>query len=98
MEKEYEVLKNESKLIRTGIENLHKYIQLPAEETVGYFSSRYDRLSSLEIRFNSVQLKIFEYNARSKRDDQKLEVKEYQMLIDDLILSIQDNYNRAMSS
>ena len=97
-EKEYEVLKNERKLIHKCIENLHKYVQLPAEETVGYFASRYERLSSLEIRFNDVQLKIIQYNARNKRDVQELEVEEYQILIDDLILSIQENYNRVISS
>ena len=83
LEKEYKVLKNERKLILTCIENLHKYVQLPAEETIGYIAPRYERLSSLEIRFNDVQFKIIEYNAHNKRDAQKLEVEEYQMLIDD---------------
>ena len=98
MEKEYKVLKKERKLIQTCIENIHNQVQSLAEEIVGYFASRYERLSSLQIRFNDVQLKIIEYNARNKRDDQKFEVEEYQKLIDNLIFSIQDIYNRVMSS
>ena len=43
-------------------------------------------------------MNIIEYNARSKRNDQKFEVTELQMLIDDLIFSIQENYNRVMSN
>ena len=97
LEKEYEVLKNERELIQACIENIHNQVQSLTGETVGYFASRYERLSSLEIKFNDVQLKIIEYNERNKRDDQKLEVKEYQMLIDNLIFCIQDIYNRVMS-
>ena len=52
---------------------------------MGYYASRFERLSSLS-KLNNVQLKINEYNARSKRDYHKFEVEEYQMLIDDLIL------------
>ena len=70
LEKEYVVLKNERELIHTCIENIYIQVQLLTEENVGYFASKYERLSSLEIRFNDVQLKIIEYNTRNKRDDQ----------------------------
>ena len=72
LEKEYELLKKEKELIHLCIKNVNKQVQSLTEETVGYFASRYERLSSLEIRFNDVQLKIIKYNARNKRDDQKL--------------------------
>ena len=103
MEKEYEVLKNERKLIHACIKNVHKCVQLSAEETVGYFASMYKRLSSLKSRFDNVQLKIIEYNTRNRRGDQKLEVEEYQMMVGDLILIVsilrmQDNYNKVMGS
>ena len=98
LEKEYEVLKNERELIHACIKNINKQVQSLTDETVGYFTSRNERLLSLEIKFNDVQLKIIEYKSRNKRVDQKLKVKEYQMLIDDLIFGIQKNCNRVMNS
>ena len=60
LDKEYEVLKNKRELIHACIKNINKQVQSLTEETVGYFASRYERLPSLEIRFNDVQLKIIE--------------------------------------
>ena len=68
------------------------------QKKLGYFSSPYDRLSSLKSRFHNIQLKIIEYNTCNKKDDQRLEVENYQMLIDDLIFNMQENYNKIMST
>ena len=76
LKKEYEVLKNERELIQARIENTHNQVRSLTGEKVGYFAFGYERLSCLE---------IIENNTRNKRDDQKLEVKEYQMLIDNLM-------------
>ena len=43
-------------------------------------------------------MNIIEYNARNKRHDQESEVEEYQIFTHDLIFSIQENYNRVISS
>ena len=61
-------------LIQACIENIHKYVQSLTEETVQYFTYRYEKLSP-EIRFNYVQLKIIEYNEHNKRGDHKFEIK-----------------------
>ena len=71
LEKGCELLKNERELIHSCIKNVNKQFQSHTEETVGYFSSPYDRLSSLESRFHNIQLKIIEYNIRNKKDDQR---------------------------
>ena len=54
LEREYELLKNERELIQTCIENIHNQVQSLIGEIVGYFASRYERLSFLENRFNDV--------------------------------------------
>ena len=90
--REYEILNNERNLVRSAIESMHDRIKSLTKDTISNFTSRYENLLNLKSKFNDVQSKIIEFNARSKFEDLELEVSETQMVVDELIYDIQDNY------